>query len=268
MLKRLPIILFVLAQTFVFAVSPVSAKKPKYVEESVSDGGTISGAIIFKGRAPDPVKVDLAAGKNPEFCLEHANPNKEGELLIQHVEVDKGFLKDAVVFIEYLEKGKPWSKGAVKVDFKNCQPYPKIAVIRKPLKFEDSGLLTIENHDEGVLHNPKGYSIRAATRKTWFKKFLLNKGSKVDVTKTLRHLRKGRDSHFYIECEQHLWMSISSRIVWNPYYDISNTDGSFRLGQVPPGTYKVVVWHPYVGEKSVEVKVSTGQTAQIEVSLP
>lgn len=268
MLRRLPILILILALIFVFAVSPVSAKRSKYVEDSVSDGGIISGTITFKGKVPAPVKVDLKAGKNSEFCLEHASPNKAGELLLRHVEVDQGFLKDAVVFIENLEKGKPWSKGAVNIHFKNCQPYPKVAVIRKPLKFEDSGLLTIENHDEGVLHNPKGYSIGASTRKTWFKKFLLNKGSKVDVTKALRHLKKNRDTHFYIECEQHLWMSVSSRIVWNPYYDISRPNGSFRLDQVPPGTYKVVVWHPYVGEKSIEVTVSAGKKTEIEVSFP
>ena len=34
------------------------------------------------------------------------------------------------------------------------------------------------------------------------------------------------------------------------------------------GTYKVVIWHPYVGEKSLEVTVSAGKTAKIEASLP
>ena len=129
-------------------------------------------------------------------------------------------------------------------------------------------MLTISNHDEGVLHNPKGFSIGVTTRKFFFKKWLLNKGTRVDVTKSLRKLKHKRDTHFYVECEQHLWMSVSSRVVWNPYYDISARKGSFEIGQIPAGTYRVVIWHPYVGEKSVEVKIDPDKETALNISLP
>ena len=113
-----------------------------------------------------------------------------------------------------------------------------------------------------------GFSIGEKTRKIFFKKWLLNKGAKVDVTKSMRHLKKKRDSHFYIECEQHLWMSVSTKVVWNPYHDVSKDNGSFKVDQIPPGHYKVIVWHPYIGEKTTEVEISSGKNSQLELTLP
>ncbi len=267
MLKRFLVSIFVAVQILILASSLAYAKKPMYIEGDVKNGSSIKGKISFKGSAPSPVKVDLRSQKNSEFCLENADPNKEGELLLQYVEIDDGGLKDAVIFIEGIEQGKSWGKDSVTIDFRNCKSYPKVAVVRKPGKF-DKGLLVIKNHDEGVLHNPKGFSIGTTTRKFFFKKWLLNKGAQVDVTKSLRQLKKGRDDHFYVECEQHLWMSVSSRVVWNPYFDVSEKDGSFEIGNIPPGKYRMVVWHPYAGEKSMEIDVAPDGKAVLNITLP
>lgn len=259
---------WVLPLALIVSTSIAFAKKPQYTETEVINGGSISGTVIYKGPVPAPVSVNLKDEKNSEFCIENASPNEKGELLIQHVEVKDGNLKDAVVFIQDIKKGKPWADKTMEIHFKNCLAFPKVAVIRKTPKSLKSNLVTIENHDAGVLHNPMGFSIRKSTRKIFFKKWLLNKGAKVDVTKTLQLLKKERDSHFYIECEQHLWMSVSSKVVWNPYQSISKDDGSFNIDQIPPGHYRVMVWHPYIGEKTIEVDISSGSNTQLELTLP
>ena len=266
--KNFKIGLLVLPLALIFSSSVTFAKKSKYTEVEVGDGGSISGIIKFTGQVPPPVSVDLKNEKNSEFCLENASPNKEGELLIHHVEVNGEKLRDAVIFIQNVQQGKPWPNKTLEVHFKNCKAFPKVDVIRKTPRILTNNLVTIENHDKGVLHNPKGFSIGEKTRKIFFKKWLLNKGAKVDVTKSLRHLKKEQDSHFYIECEQHLWMSVSTKVIWNPYHDISKNDGSFKIDQIPPGHYKVVVWHPYIGEKATEVDISSGKNTQLELSLP
>lgn len=266
--KNLKIGFLVLPLALIVSASIAFAKKPKYTEVEVSNGGSISGTIKFEGQVPPPVIVNLKNEKNSDFCLENASPNKDGELLIQHIEVKDGKLKDAVIFIQSIKEGKPWGNKALQIHFKNCQAFPKVDVVRKTPRIVTSNLVTIENHDKGVLHNPMGFSIGEKTRKIFFKKWLLNKGAKVDVTKSLRHLKKEQDSHFYIECEQHLWMSVSTKVIWNPYHDISKNDGSFKIDQIPPGHYKVVVWHPYIGEKATEVDISSGKNTQLELSLP
>ena len=267
MYKNLKTGFWVLLLVLVLSTSIAFAKKPKYTEVEVVDGGSLKGTVQFKGQVPPPVSVNLKNEKNSEFCMENT-PNSRGEHLIQHVEIKDGNLKDAVVFIQNIEKGKPRSKETLAIRFENCQAFPKVAVIRKPPKNITQNLVTLENFDPGVLHNPKGFSIRGDTRKIFFKKWLLNKGAKTDVTKSLKFVKKERDSHFYIECEQHLWMTVSSKIVWNPYHDISKGDGSFEIDQIPPGHYKVVVWHPYIGEKTTEIDISSGGDTQLELTLP
>jgi len=268
MQKKFKFSFWILPLVLTMSISIAFAKKPQYTKMDVTNGGSLSGIVLFKGEVPPPVSVHLKNEKNSEFCLENANPNKNGELLIQHVEVKDGYLKDAVISIEDIKTGKRWVKDRMKIQFKNCQAFPKVGVIQKSPKRVTTNLVTIENHDAGVLHNPKGYSIGEKTRKIFFKKWLLNKGAKVDVTKSLKLLKKDRDFHFYVECEQHLWMSVSSKVVWNPYHDISKDDGSFKMNQIPPGHYKIVVWHPYVGEKTVEVDISSGTNTQLELTLP
>ena len=52
------------------------AKKPQYTKIDVTNGGSLSGIVSFKGEVPPPVSVHLKNEKNSEFCLENANPNK------------------------------------------------------------------------------------------------------------------------------------------------------------------------------------------------
>ncbi len=268
MLRKLPVSILVAIQILILTFTSVQARPPEYKEQDVNNGGSVQGRILFKGAVPAPIKIDLKLKKNPEFCLENAKPNDQGELLLQHVEVEDGGLKDAVIFIEDIKQGKPWGKSSLVIDFKDCKSYPKVAVMHKPLKFETKGLVVVKNHDEGVLHNPKGFSIGDTTRRFFFKKWLLNQGTQIDATKSLKRLKKGRDTHFYIECEQHLWMSVSSRVVWNPYHAVSDDEGSFNIDRIPPGKYRMVIWHPYVGEKSMEIKIEPRKNIDLNITLP
>ncbi len=267
MLRKNIFRLAVVVVFFMLTVSTTHAKRPWYQKVSV-DGGSLAGMVKFEGVLPPPVKVKLEDAKNGEFCINHAPVDDQNHLLLQHVEVKDGYLKDAVIFFDGIRQGKPWDSKVLNIDFKNCQSFPKVATISRPQKKSISNMLIVRNHDSGVLHNPKGYSIGEKTKKTLFKKWLLNKGAQVDVTKSLNYFKKGRDTHFFIECEQHPWMTSSTRIVWNPYYALSSKDGSFEIDRIPPGTHKLTVWHPYVGEKTIEVVIEKGQKKKITLTLP
>lgn len=68
----------------------------------------------------------------------------------------------------------------------------------------------------------------------------------------------------------------------HPYYTVSADDGTFRLHQVPPGEYTLVVWHQPVlfeapGRTSTQsaplmhrtrIRVSAGQREQLDIKLP
>ena len=241
--------------------------KGKYEETTVSDGGSISGVIHFSGKAPAPIMEDLNKGKNVEFCATHPD-TREGNIRPRvKVVVTDGKLKDTVVFIQNIEKGKAWPTAVTNFDFKTCDIFPKVSVVRKTPKGMKTGLFTITNHDPEILHNPHGYSVAGASRKTLFNKPLPSKGDVADVTKSFKRFKPKKDKHFFLQCDQHNFMEADARVVWNPYHSISGADGAFKIDQIPAGKYWVTAWHPYMGEVSREVIVPGGADAKANFEL-
>jgi hypothetical protein len=210
---------------------------------------------------------DLNKGKNAEFCATHPD-TKDGKIRPRHkVVVTDGKLKDTVVFIENIEKGKDWSAETIKFDFKNCDIFPKVSVVRKTPKKMKTGLVQITNQDADILHNPHGYSKVGANSKTLFNKPLPSKGDVADVTKNMKRFKVNKDKHFFLQCDQHNFMEADARIIWNPYYAITAKEGSFQIDQIPAGTYRITAWHPYVGEVTQDITIEAGKKAQLEFQL-
>ncbi len=235
------------------------AKKASY-KEGKAGSGSITGTVSLKGTPMAPIIEDLTKGKNVEFCTTHPDA-KDGKRARVKVAVKGGKLKDAVVFIEKIKEGKPWGDaGKFSFDFKQCDIVQKMGAFRKPTKAEkkSGGVLSVKNNDPEILHNPHGYSVKGANRKTLFNKPLPSQGDIAEVTKNIGRLKEKKDKHFFLQCDQHNFMEADARIVWNPYYSITGADGAFAIDGVPAGKYKVTAWQPYVGESTQEVTVGDG----------
>jgi hypothetical protein len=239
----------------------VSAGKSHYAEMEVTNGGSISGVVKYEG-PPKDVRIDLMKEKNGETCSKHPEA-KDGVRFDHKILSSNGLLQNAVVFIENIKQGKAWGKkdgdreSFTMFHFKNCDISPPITVIRKTDKGEKTGNLTVTTHDGGVLHNPIGYLVSGASRKVLFNKPLSSEVLIADATKSLKRFKR-KDKHFFLQCGQHNYMEAEARIVWNPYFFITDANGSFKLDQVPSGKYKVTAWHPYAGEHTQEIIVSEG----------
>ncbi|MGI9381908.1 MAG: beta-sandwich domain-containing protein, partial [Methyloligellaceae bacterium] len=64
-----------------------------------------------------------------------------------------------------------------------------------------------------------------------------------------------------LSCDAHSWMAGWLYVLAHPYHAVVADDGSFTIGDVPPGKYKLKAWHPVLNiqEQSIEVSAS-GQT--------
>lgn len=211
-----------------------------YEGGKVSGGGTISGEVLFKGTVPEA--KELKVTKDKKAC---AKTPKFDESIVSK----DGKLANAVVFITDITKGKEMMVKDVTLDQNGCQYAPHVLAVPA------GATVTILNPDK-VLHNIHTYSkVNPAMNKAQpkFKKKLKVKFDKPEVME--------------VKCDVHGWMSGWIFVAGNPYYAVTGENGAFSLPDVPPGKYKVEVWHENLGKKTMEVEVKGGEDTKVNFDL-
>jgi plastocyanin len=67
-------------------------------------------------------------------------------------------------------------------------------------------------------------------------------------------------------CKVHPEMEGFVLAVPTPYFAVTKPDGSYRIGDVPDGSYTLKVWHPKLKGTQKTVKVAGATTADFEIS--
>ena len=225
---------FVAVILTIFLVGIVDA----YEEVSVKDGATVTGKVIFKGTAPEPMKILIS--KNPEVC-------GTGYREIEWVSVaDGGALTGVVIFLDGIQKGKAFSKpdsGSL-LNQKGCTFLPYLQVMKQ------SEEITVLNSDP-VLHNIHTYEVIGTVKRTFFNVAQPEQGSKFS-----KEIKPRRGHVIKIECDAHDFMHGWMYVIDHPYYTVVGKDGNFTIDNIPPGTYKVKAWHPTLGEREASVTLA------------
>jgi plastocyanin len=68
-------------------------------------------------------------------------------------------------------------------------------------------------------------------------------------------------------CNVHPRMTAFLVTVNTPYYALAGADGRFSIGNVPPGTYKLHVWHERAAEQTATVTVGAGGVGGLKYQL-
>jgi hypothetical protein len=70
-----------------------------------------------------------------------------------------------------------------------------------------------------------------------------------------------------IKCEVHPWMRTWANVVDNPYFAVTDAAGKFEIKNLPPGTYKLGIWHEglrtKVKKNEVEVVVKANHSVEL-----
>lgn len=67
-------------------------------------------------------------------------------------------------------------------------------------------------------------------------------------------------------CKVHPEMEAFVVAVPTPYFALTKADGSYRIADVPDGTYTVKIWHPKLKGTQKSVTVAGATTAEFEIS--
>lgn len=70
-----------------------------------------------------------------------------------------------------------------------------------------------------------------------------------------------------INRDLHSWMQAWVVVAAHSYYAITGADGQFTFDNLPPGDYKLQVWHERLGTMPVSVTVADRQAAQINIQM-
>ena len=212
----------------------------QYTPGTVSNGGSITGTILFEGSVP--VMKVLKIEKDVKVC---AVDDKYKEDVV----VGKsGGLKNVVVYIDGIRAGKAWETKYT-LDQKGCWFLPHVVIVGVGQK------LSILNSD-GILHNIHTFSkLNKSVNKAQpkFKKRISTKIAKAEFIK--------------IRCDVHAWMSGWIVAAANPYYVTTDESGNFTLSGIPAGTYTLKFWHETLGEQSTEVTVVAGGSAKADTKF-
>ena len=158
-----------------------------------------------------------------------------------------GGVANAVVVVT----GAPWvvDPAPPAINNKNCYFEPRVQVAKTRT------VVTVTSEDE-TLHTTHAYDDRART--------VFNIAIPIPGLSIERPLR--RPGVVRVECDSHGWMR-GWVYVTDDVATVSGSDGRFEIGDVPPGTYDLMIWHERYGGTSHTVTVAAGETVEVNFTL-
>jgi plastocyanin len=238
-------------------VLTATAAQAAYEAVEVKDGGTLTGVVRFAGTPPK--LAPLAVNKNREVCGEQ----KPSEALVVGAE---GGVRGSVVLIEGVAKGKK-PTGEVVLDNHRCLFVSHVTALAAGDKAR------VKNSDT-ILHNTHGFM----GKPTVFNLALPNKDQMIDITRRLT-----KPGVIRVVCDAHPHMFAWMVVHDSPYVAITDERGAFKIDGIPPGTYKVTMWHEGFRPKGLDkdgrplydeprsftkdVTIAPGATATIDFEL-
>ncbi|MGB0908906.1 MAG: carboxypeptidase regulatory-like domain-containing protein [Nitrospirales bacterium] len=244
----------------------------EYEEIPVDNGGTLSGVVKLKGETPNPKGYNLVSFPDPAYCGRISN-GKGWRLLQPFQTGTEGQFQNVVIYIEGIHEGKTFDYSPPQIEAIDCKFTPYITVVR------DRQEVKVVNMDP-VMHDIQAYETSKLGARVLFnlplpvslklKKDDLMKGKKVKsragrVVAPKIKMKKGRNI-FAMQCGFHPYMESWGIAMDSPYFAVSDSDGQFQIADIPPGTYKVVIWHPMV-KKELTVTITPNETTDLSLDF-
>jgi len=107
--------------------------------------------------------------------------------------------------------------------------------------------------------------------KTYHNVFSLSKTQEFNLGRyAVGHSKAVRFEHpgiVRVFCEIHSHMSAFILVFGHPFFTMTDTEGRYRLDNIPPGTYSVVAWNEGTASDPAPVTVPSGGTAELDITV-
>jgi plastocyanin len=215
----------------------------KYPDQDPAKGA-LEGRIVFEGDMPQLKPIEIPANHNDRAaCIEHV---RNEDLILSK---EKGIKNVVVSIADYKPAAevKP-APQAITLDNHHCTFVPHVQATTA------GSILTVTNGDS-FIHNTH------ALLKNEFNN-AVQKGDKLEK----KLLKPG---WMYITCDFHTWMKAYIWVFPHELFDVSRSDGSYKIVNVPPGEYTIEFWHepPAMEPQKEKVKVEAGKSTKLDMKL-
>ena len=217
--------------------------EPPYTVISVDDGGTLKGRVTLSGPVPRVRSFHLVHAPNIEYCS-RISDGKGHRLLFDFTVSQNRGLKDTIIHLVNVEKGKPFSPKMQIFHIDRCRANQYV------IGAKNGENIMVENTDP-IQHEIATYEVRNVYSDQTSNRPLPEKSSQVRSV----FVRKDAEE-FIIKCNLHPFLQTHAYLVQNPYYTVSDSDGNFSIENIPPGTYEVVAWHPYIAKQMGTITIT------------
>lgn len=213
---------------------------PAAAAPAVADAATVAGLVKFEGAAPRMPPMQMAA--DPFCASAHPTPPPDEEVVVGA----GGELANVLVYVKNgPASGAPAAPALL--DQRGCKYIPHVTAVQV------GQTVQIKNSDN-TLHNvhamPKTNS-------------QFNEGQPVQGMVSTKKFDKVEMTPFRIKCDVHGWMKSYMAVLPHGYHSVSQMNGQFSIGNLPPGNYTLVAWHERFGQQEQQVTVGAKEQKQV-----
>lgn len=207
-----------------------------------ADAATITGIVKLEGAAPKMPAIQMSADP---YC-QSQHPGGAGASDEEVVVGPAGELANVIVYVKNAPAGPASTTPAV-LDQKGCQyrPHVQILEVGQPLQIKN---------DDATLHNVHAMPNVNSQ---------FNEGQPVQGMVSTKKFDKPELIPFRIKCDVHGWMKSFMAVLPHPYHSVSQMNGTFSIGNLPPGTYTLTAWHEKYGTQEQQVTVGAKESKAI-----
>jgi plastocyanin len=196
--------------------------------------GKLAGQVLFDGERPKIAELDIGDDKSKGCTKPGVAMDKTDRSLLLSKELG---IKNVVVSIAVKDAKLKLPEKPIELDQIACyfEPHVILVPVGATVEYLNSDTIAHNVRTLARKHEPINLTVVPGDKKTQ----LLDQGAdKIEV-----------------KCDMHPWMNAWLFVSDTPYAAVTDADGKFEIPDLPPGEYKLTLWHERLPRAEATVTV-------------